>query len=135
MTMALWSYLDDIQQRPFEWGEHDCLTFTNRCWEIVHGRAWSADWLGRYMNGKRPMSRKKLREEFGFTTFAQAVGERLEPVSGLPPRFALVQSGKPGRWAAGIALGFSLGSTAVFVGEHGLMRQRIETVAEAWVQP
>jgi len=52
------SYLKDIRGKPFSWGEHDCLTFTNDAFVQMYGSGWADDWLGRYMEGNRVFRRK-----------------------------------------------------------------------------
>ncbi|WP_405048979.1 hypothetical protein ROLI_040320 [Roseobacter fucihabitans] len=56
MMRALNAYLDSVRDRPFAWGDHDCLTFTNTCFHKLHGEGWADDWLGAYMKDGNTLS-------------------------------------------------------------------------------
>jgi hypothetical protein len=127
------AYLKAVKDVPFKWGEHDCLIFTNNAWKAMHGHGWADDWLGRYMDGTRPLSRKELQEEYGYKTFVAAVDARLTRVNHIPPRGALVTTRKARRWAIGNALGICIGTKAAFVSKTGLTYHPIENIDKAWI--
>jgi hypothetical protein len=127
-------YLKSVRDIPFKWGEHDCLIFTNNAWKVMYGHGWADDWLDRYMDGVRPLSRKELHEEYGYKSFVAAVDSRLARVSHVPPRGALVTTRKARRWAIGNALGISVGIKAAFLGPEGVIYHPIDTIDKAWVE-
>ena len=43
------SYLDKMIDIPFEWGVHDCFTFTNGAFRAMYGVGYADDWEGLYM--------------------------------------------------------------------------------------
>lgn len=127
-------YLKSVRETPFQWGEHDCLIFTNNAWKAMYGHGLADDWLGRYMDGTRLLSRKELQEEYGYKSFVAAVDARLTRVNHVPPRGALVTTRKARRWAIGNALGISVGIKAAFIGSEGVVYHPIETIDKAWVE-
>ena len=126
-------YLKSVKDKPFKWGEHDCLIFTNNAWKEMYGYGWSEDWLGRYMKDGRLLRKEELRSEYGFWDFNKAVDSKLKRIEYIPPRGALVTTQKARRWAIGSALGISVGTKAVFLGSNGLIYHPIETIDKAWV--
>ena len=127
-------YLKSVQGEPFAWGRHDCLTFTNTAFRVMHGKGWGDDLLGRYMTDRgRPMGRDQLRVEFGYWSFEAAVDDRLTRIGYVPPRGALVTTKHSQRWAIGVAMGISVGASAVFLSKQGLLYLPIEMIDKAWL--
>lgn len=133
----LTAYLRQVKDRPFVWGEHDCLTFTNGAWRAMHGAGWADDWLGRYMidtpYGRRSMRKDQLRSEFGYFSFVEAVDDRLTRVPHIPPRGALVATDKVKRWAIGYGLGICVGTKCAFLSGGGVIYLPVTTIARAWI--
>lgn len=131
------AYLKAVKDRPFVWGDHDCLTFTNGAWQAMHGAGWADDWLGRYMKqtpyGDRPMRKDQLRAEFGFFSFDAALDARLTRVTHIPPRGALVATNKVKRWAIGYGLGICVGAKCAFLSDKGVIYSPVTTIARAWI--
>ncbi|MCP3654342.1 MAG: hypothetical protein GY766_05520 [Herbaspirillum sp.] len=127
-------YLKSVADTPFEWGVHDCLTFTNGAWRSIWGYGWADDWLGRYMIDGKAMNQTQLQQEFGFERFSEAVDSKLTRFNGIPPRGSLVATKKVRRWVIGNALGISVGLKAAFVTTRGISYHPIETIDKAWVQ-
>ncbi len=132
---GLTAYLKEVSNRPFAWGQHDCLIFTNTAWQHMHGRGWADDWLGRYMNGARPRSRAQLRKEYGWQNLRDAVDARLRRITHFPPTGALVTTNDipQGSFYLGVAFGIAVGARAAFVGMDGLVYLPLEHVQNAWV--
>ena len=97
-------YLRSVRTIPFKWGEHDCLTFSNSAFKLYHGFGYADDWIGQYMNGSDPMLPSRLRREFGFDSFDEAMAGKLVEVDHVPPRGALVATKMVERWLIGYAL-------------------------------
>jgi len=125
-------YLSNFEGIPFEWGTHDCFTFTNGAFRAMYGIGYADDWMGRYMNGTSPMGATGLRREFKHSTLFSGLSSKLcrveQPVFG-----SLVTTRKNQRWVTGAALGISIGSRCIFLSKEGLMRLNIEDVESAWV--
>jgi len=128
------SYLKDMRGKPFSWGEHDCLTFTNDAFHAMYGRGWADDWLGRYMEGNRVFSRKELIKEFGYSDFTKAVDKKLQRVDNIPPLGALVTTKESQRWIIGVAMGICTGTKAVFLSKEGLLFLPVGYIHQAWVK-
>ena len=46
--IKLAEHINSLQDYPFVWGENDCLTFVNKCAEVIRGQSFADDWLGDY---------------------------------------------------------------------------------------
>ena len=127
------NYLKSVKDEPFVWGKHDCLIFTNTAFKEMYGEGWGDDLVGRYMTDRGlPMRRDQLRVEFGYWSFEEAVDDRLERINYIPPRGSLVTTKHSQRWAIGVAMGISVGTSAVFLSKQGLLYLPIELIDKAW---
>lgn len=131
---SLNNYLKKVKGLPFEWGKHDCLTFTNGAFLSMFGQGWADDWLGRYMVDGRPMRRDELRKEFKFSDFTSAVDNKLQRVDHVPPLGALVTTKQAQRWVTGVAMGICTGTKCVFLSKGGLLYLPLDYVEQAWVK-
>lgn len=127
-------YLNDMKGKPFSWGEHDCLTFTNDAFVEMYGSGWADDWLGRYMKGNIVFNRKELIKEFGYSDFTKAVDDKLQRVYSIPPLGALVTTKEAQRWIIGVAMGICTGTKAVFLSKEGLLFLPLDYIHQAWVK-
>jgi hypothetical protein len=131
---SLNDYIRACAARPFEWGVHDCLTFTNGAHRVLYGKGWADDWIGEYMIDGRPMRRDELRRKFGFNSVQAAIDLRLTRVQGIPPKGALVTSDHVRRWVTGVALGICVGTRAAFLDKAGVVYLPIDETRERWVR-
>jgi hypothetical protein len=127
-------YLKSIKGKPFEWGVHDCLTFTNDAFREMYGEGWADDWLGRYMDGKRVLNKRELKAEFGHSVFERAVDLRLRRVHHVPPLGALVTTKRARRWVTGVALGICTGTKAVFLDKVGVLHLPLDDIDAGWIK-
>ena len=130
---ALNNYIVEVQHKPFEWGVHDCLIFSNTAWHRAFGFGWADDWLGKYMVGGKPISQRTAKSVFGYANLDAALQDRLKRVDHVPPRGALVTSSKIERSFIGSAFGISIGLNAAFVSATGLVYIPITQIQSAWV--
>ena len=135
---ALNEYLNEIKTKPFKWGEHDCLIFTNEAWRRLYGYPWAPEFLGEYMDGERILRRDeikaKLLEISGKDTFIKAVDDKLQRYNGIPPRGALLLSKAAGRWVIGGALGICVGTHGAFISWSGVVYLPLSDTDKAWVE-
>ena len=129
----LTAYIRAAESASFVWGEHDCLTFTNGAYRAMYGVGWADEWLGRYMIDGRPMRRRELVAEFGWSNIDAAIDDKLTRVSH-PPRGALVTTKQAQRWVTGVALGICIGSRGVFLGKEGVIYMPTEYIEKAWIK-
>ena len=129
----LTAYIRAADGASFVWGEHDCLTFTNGAYRAMYGAGWADDWLGRYMIDNRPMRRRELIGEFGWSNIDAAIDTKLTRVSH-PPRGALVTTKHAQRWVTGVALGICTGTRGVFLGKEGVIYMPTEYIEKAWIK-
>ena len=124
-------YLSEVCDVPFEWGVHDCFTFTNGAWKAMYGQGWAEDWLGKYMIEGKPMRRDELRKTVRFGGIDAALRSRLTPYD-RPVLGSLVTTERSQRWMIGVAMGISLGSRCVFLSKDGLIKLNAEDVQSSW---
>ena len=70
---ALNDYIVEVQHKPFEWGVHDCLIFSNTAWQRTFGFGWADDWLGKYMVDGKPISPRMAKSVFGYANLDAAL--------------------------------------------------------------
>ncbi len=131
----LTAYLKEVANRPFEWGVHDCLTFTNTAWHRMHGHGWGDDLLERYMRDDKPLGRDAMREEYGVNALEDLLDARLAKVGHIPPAGALIATRQARRWVTGVALGICTGRRGAFVGAEGLVFMPLADIENGWVNP
>lgn len=133
---ALNGFLREVSNRPFEWGIWDCLIFTNTAFRRMHGEGWADDWVGRYIDAGRLLTRFQLRSEYGYQTIEDALYDRLSRAYDVPPRGALVVGSheviQPGY--LGVGFGIAVGTSAAFLSASGVIYLPIETIESAWVR-
>ena len=127
-------YLRETRNKPFSWGEHDCLTFTNNAYKAMYGVGWADDWVGRYMIDGKPMRKQQLIKEFKYSSFDSAVDKKLKRIDYIPPLGALVTTKKAQRWVTGVAMGISTGNKAVFLSKEGLIFLPFADIEQAWIK-
>jgi len=128
----LTAYIRAIEGKSFEWGRHDCLTFTNGAYRAMHGVGWADDWLDRYMISGRPMRRRELMSEFGWPSLEAAIDAKMNRVQ-FPPRGALVATDQAQRWVTGAALGICVGTRGVFLAKTGVIYLTLDAIKSAWI--
>jgi hypothetical protein len=132
----LHSFLKEVKDRPFKWGVWDCLIFTNEAFRRMDGEGWADDLLSRYMANGVPMTRVQIRREYGYETIDDMLADRLERSFDVPPRGALVTSSETFLNAGylGSGFGISVGSSAAFLSDKGVVYYPIEYIDSAWVR-
>jgi hypothetical protein len=128
------AYLMAAKSKPFVWGSHDCLTFTNDAFHKMHGAGWADDWLGRYMNGAKVLGPRELKQEFKYPDFYKAVDDRLQRVDHVPPLGALVTTTKARKWVTGVAMGICTGTKCAFLDKVGVIYLPLDDIDAAWVR-
>ena len=132
----LHSFLKEVKDRPFKWGVWDCLIFTNEAFRRMDGEGWADDLLNRYMINGAPMTRVQIRREYGYENLDDMLADRLERSFDVPPRGALVTSSETFLNAGylGSGFGISVGSSAAFLSDAGVVYYPIEYIDSAWVK-
>jgi hypothetical protein len=122
--IKLAEYVDSLRDYPFVWGEHDCLTFVNKCVEIIRGESFADDWLGEYTTGRGAFKTyRKLLYTQEYDTVVDMLDDRLERFTGrFPPRGSVV--GRPCDQTLGVlpvSLGIIISDLAAFLGNDGMV--------------
>ncbi len=126
-------YILSVRSDPFEWGKHDCLTFSNAAFKSFHGYGFADEFLGQYMNGSEPMIPSELRRKFQVSNFDEAIEGKLKAVDHVPPRGSLIATKKIERWLIGYALGICVGMKGAFLSRQGVIYSDLEEIDKAWV--
>ena len=127
------SYLREVRSKPFRWGEHDCLIFSNAAFAAYHGKGYADDLIGKYMQGDDPVLPSRLRDRFKADSFDEVVERRLRRVEHVPPRGAVVATKRAERWLIGYALGICVGTKAAFLSRDGVIYLPLDDVDRSWV--
>ena len=127
MRLPEWSHnlddlIDGLRDKPFAWGENDCLNFANQAHLAMTGKPLASDWSGNYKTafGAKRHYLKLLKKQ-GFTSIEQALDKRLTRIHvKLPPRGSLV--GRPAdNQVTQIALGVCIGDKVAFISDAGVL--------------
>jgi len=129
-------FLKQVKDRPFEWGVWDCLIFTNEAFRRMDGEGWADDLLTRYMINGAPMTRMQIKREYGYESLEGMLTDRFKRSYDVPPRGALVISSATFLNAGylGSGFGISIGSSAAFLSDIGVVYYPIEYIDSAWVR-
>lgn len=130
---GLISYVKEQRGKPFKLGEHDCFTFTNEAWRIMHGHGYADHFVGKYADLGPKAFAKLMKKSFGHVDLIDALDHGMCRVSHVPPRGALVVSKSSRPYFTNYALGLALGLNAVFLGEDDVIFMPISDVDGAWV--
>lgn len=133
-SQSLISYVKSNRNRQFKLGEHDCFTFTNDAWRVMHGHGYADQIIGQYAGLTAKKFAAMMKKAFGSPDIIQALDKHMTRISGVPPRGALVVSKSARPYFTGYALGIAMGINAVFLGEDGLEYMPIELIDGAWVK-
>ena len=127
MRLAEWSHnlddlIDSLRDRPFAWGENDCLNFANQAHLAMTGKPLASDWVGNYktaFGAKRHYV--KLLKTQGFANIEQALDKRLLRIHvKLPPRGSLVGRAAHNQ-VTNLALGVCIGEKVAFISDEGVV--------------
>jgi hypothetical protein len=126
------AYVESVRSVPFQWGTHDCLSFSNSAVTAYRGYGYADDWLGGYSTetGAALHCTRLLRRQ-GFSGIVDAVDTRLVRWPGrIPSRGSVIA--RPCDGLLGYAFGIVVSDRAAFVGRTGLDILRIETDDVFW---
>lgn len=128
-------YIDGVRNQPFEWGLHDCFTFTNEAVRAMSGEGYGDDWAGKYLTKTdKPRTLRMMQRAYGFKSLTEALDGRFKRLRGPTyPRGSIVTcEGLSEKTTTGQALGISLGVVAAFVDKNGLQFIPINLCERGW---
>ncbi len=117
-------YIDSVRDRPFAWGSHDCLTFTNTASITLVGKGYSNDWIGSYTDAVSAFKwYRGLLKKQGYKDIIEAVDCRLQRINAIAPPFGSLVGRKheTSHNVTDIAFGISVGKKVAFVEAQGLV--------------
>jgi hypothetical protein len=127
--IKLAEHIKSLRDYPFIWGENDCLTFVNKCVEVVRGDSFADDWTGDYTTAKGAFRKyRKLLYTQEYDTVIDMLDDRLERFTGrFPVRGSVV--GRPCDQTIGILpvmLGIVVSDLGAFVSEQGMVMSTLD---------
>ena len=132
-TQGLANYVKQQRGLKFVLGQHDCFTFTNGAWRVMHGAGYADHFIGKYADLGPKQFAKLMKQSFGHSDIIDALDAGLSRVNGFPPRGALVVTKSARPYFTGYALGISMGISAVFLGDDTVEYIPIDTIDGAWM--
>lgn len=119
------AYLEPLRLRPFEWGRHDCCTFSAGAVEAMTGVDPMPEFRGRYTTA---IGSARALKRYGAGTLEATLDTKFERVPA-----ALAQRGDV-IMTEGL-LGICLGGIAVVVGSAGERDGLLRIPRGSWVEP
>ena len=113
--------IQNSQGKKFSWGEFDCFTFTNDCYEAVYGETL-LDVKGGYdTTASAARYYKKRREQFGVGGVIEFIDKKIDRcASNFIKAGDIVARTEPDGGVFGYALGFAVDMRIAFVSLDGL---------------
>lgn len=133
-TKGLNAYVKAQNGKPFLLGHHDCFTFTNGAWHVMHGHGYADHFIGKYAGLGRRGFERAMKEAFGSADLITALDSVLCRHHGIPPRGALVINKSARPYFTGYAFGIAMGLTAVFLSDESVVYAPISDIDGAWVK-
>lgn len=119
--IALVEFIKNCRDKPFVWGEHDCLTFANNAVIVQRGYGFTGDKLGKYKTAKGAASAyTRWLKASGCSSIIEGVDAELERVVGFPPRGSVVAMPTPDGAIFPYSFGVMVSHLAAFITESGL---------------
>jgi hypothetical protein len=117
-------YIESVRHKPFVWGSHDCLTFTNNACRILTGKGYADDWVGSYSDARSAFRwYKGLLKDYGFENIVDATDGRLSRIKSIAPPFGSLVA-RPHITASNVtdvAFGVAVSKKVAFVDEQSLV--------------
>ncbi len=117
--------IEEARSKPFEWGVHDCVTFADGACLVQTGKGFAADWVGKYSTAleARRFFARRMRAG-GYTDCIHAMDKRLIRGLGFPKQGSIIAR-EAEKQCTGFTLGVAISTKAAFVGDSGLVFDRI----------
>lgn len=119
----LLNYLDEVKDKPHQWGHHDCCLFAAGAVKAMTGHDYMADFRGQY--DSKETAQAVLKEK-GRGTLYLTIRNRLgNPIQGFPHRGDVAYH----VFEDGPTLGICIGTDCLFVSEAGLVTKAVGEVS------
>ena len=120
----LHAYLEEVREKAFAWGEHDCALHGANVVKVMTGEDHGAPFRGRYST---PRGAAGALRRYGAGTLEATFDSHLEAI---PPAFA----GRGDLVLADGSLGVCMGGFALFVGAEGERDGLVRVARAKWVK-
>jgi len=131
--VRLVKFIKEVMNKPFTWGEHDCLTFANNAVIAQRGYGFADKYLGKYKTviGATGAYGRWL-ESSGCSNIVEGLDQQFERVEGFPPRGSIVAMPAPQGAVFDYSFGVMASQFAAFVAEEGLVMVKPTNEFIAW---
>lgn len=117
-------YLEQSRQKPFAWGDHDCITFANKACAAQKGYGFADEFLGKYTTSQGALlTYRRWLKSSNHSTLIEAVDDRLERLkTNIPPIGSIVaKQDDLANAVLPIKFGVCVGRLIAFVGADKLV--------------
>lgn len=121
--IRLAEYVRSVRNKPFSWGDHDCITFANNCVKEIQGSGFVDQYLSKYKTPQGALRRLnsclKKAEFDSLESYLDSVLIRTD--TAYPPRGCVAAMPMEEASVLPFALGIAIDQHCVFVGNKGLL--------------
>jgi len=129
-------YIEEVRNKPFDWGLHDCVVFANQIIKVQLGKGFFDEHLPEYKTAlKANRTYRTMLLEMKVANIKEAIDTKLTRFVGLiPPKGSIVCKVEKQRIDYGIGhnLGVAIDNRAGFLGYKGLQFQKITSGDVFW---
>jgi hypothetical protein len=120
--VRLVDFVNSVKKKPFTWGEHDCLTFANKCVIEQRGYGFDDEYLQGYdtVQGAIEVYEQWLADT-GYSNIVEGLDAKFTRNAGFPPRGSIVAMPTENGAVFPYAFGVMVSRYAAFVSESGLI--------------
>ena len=130
------NYIEQVRTKPFQWGFHDCIVFSNQAMKVQTGKGYLDDYLPDYetaLQAKRTY--QTIMTNMGVKDMREALDSRLKRFIGLvPPKGSIVarKNKETDGYAIGYNIGIALDHRVRFISREGIVFLRVEVGDTFW---
>tara|TARA_A100001388_G_scaffold226638_1_gene177850 strand:+ start:1254 stop:1688 length:435 start_codon:yes stop_codon:yes gene_type:complete len=129
-------YIEEIRNKPFDWGIHDCVVFANQAIKVQTGKGFFDEFLPDYDTAiKANRTYRTMLVEMKVATIKDAIDTKLTRFIGMiPPKGSIVCAVERQRIEYGIGhkLGVAIDHRAGYLGWNGLQFEKIKSGDVFW---
>ena len=129
-------YIEEVRNKPFNWGMHDCVVFANQIIKVQTGKGFFDDFIPDYDTAiKANRTYRTMLVEMKVASIKEAIDTKLTRFLGMiPPKGSIVCATEKQRieYGIGYKLGVAIDHRAGFITEQGLQFEKIKSGDVFW---
>ena len=129
-------YIEEVRNKPFSWGLHDCVVFANECIKVQTGKGFFDEYIPDYETAiQANRTYRTMLVDMKVGTIKEAIDTKLKRFVGLiPPKGSIVckEHKQKIEYGIGYNLGVAIDSKAVFLSHEGIEFQKIKSGDIFW---